>query len=305
MDVRQLSYVLAVVDHGSFTRAAESLAVAQPSLSQGVRTLERELGVELFVRRARPVRLTPAGEALVGPARRAVREVDTARAAVDAVRGLTGGHLDLGSQPTLSIDPLADLIGRFRTAHPAVVVRLAEPEDASDVASLVRSGHCEIGACDLPLIDPAGLVSHLLATQGYQVVLPRRGRRRSGSTGSRRPPGSTGSSDQVSLVELAALPLVTTPTGTSTRRAVDAAMAAAGLAPRVAVESDHRESLIPLVLAGAGVAVVPDSLVPSALRQGATVRPLDPPLSRQIGLIHRDDPLSPGGAAFLALALTR
>jgi LysR family transcriptional regulator, carnitine catabolism transcriptional activator len=244
MDVRQLSYVVAVVDQGSFSRAAEACGVAQPSLSQGIRSLEAELGVELIVRRARPVRLTPAGEALLEPARRAVRDLETARAAVAAVRGLAGGHLDLVSLPTLSIDPVAGIVGRFRQSHPGIEVRLLEPEDAADVATLVRSGECELGACDLPLPDPHGMVTHHLAIQGYQVVLPPRTTR----TGRRRRPATTTGGlaaaaplpRRMSLTELAELSLVTTPQGTSTRRVVDEAFAAAGLQARVAVETDHR-----------------------------------------------------------------
>ena len=307
MDVRQLSYVVAVVDHGSFSQAAEVCGVAQPSLSQGIRSLEAELGVELIVRRARPVRLTAAGEALLEPARRAVRDLDTARAAVAAVRGVAGGHLDLVSLPTLSIDPVAGLVGRFRQSHPEVEVRLLEPEDAADVAALIRSGQCELGACDLPLPDPQGMVAHHLAIQGYQVVLPPRTRPSRRAPRS-EPAGGAASASAVlprrmELAELAELPLVTTPQGTSTRRVVDEAFAAAGLQARVAVETDHRESLVPLVLAGAGVAVVPDSFVSAARSQGAAIVALDRPLTRDIGLIHRDDPLSPAAAAFLELAV--
>jgi LysR family transcriptional regulator, carnitine catabolism transcriptional activator len=302
MDVRQLSYVLAVVDQGSFTKAAAELQIAQPSLSQAIRGLEAELGIELFVRRARPVRLTEAGQALVEPARRAVRDLGTARAAVDAVRGLSGGHLDLVSLPTLSIDPVAGIVGRFRQAHPDVVVRLLEPEDAADVANLVRAGACELGICDLPLPDPAGLLAHRLATQGYQVVLPPGPRPRPAPPrpGSQPPPNRV--EPRMALAELAELALVTTPPGTSTRRVVDDALAGIGRTTRVAVETDHRESLIPLVLAGAGVAVVPDSLVASARGQGAVVMALDRPLTRDIGMIHRDGPLSPAARAFFDLA---
>ena len=85
---------------------------------------------------------------------------------------------------------------------------------------------------------------------------------------------------------------------------VEDALAAAGLEARVAVETDHRESLIPLVLAGAGVSVVPDSLVASARGQGAVIASLDRPLTREIGLIHRDGPLSPAAQAFFTLAFT-
>src|SRR6478736_3348512 len=172
MDVRQLSYVVAVADHGGFTSAAAALGVSQPSLSQGVRALENEVGTELFVRAGRTVHLTPAGEAILGLARQAVRDLDTARAAVDAVRGLEAGRLDLVTLPTLASDPIAELIGGFRRLHPGVLVRMLEPDDASAVAELVRSGACEIGACDLPVADPRGLAVHELAPQEYRIVLP-------------------------------------------------------------------------------------------------------------------------------------
>jgi len=296
MDVRQLSYVVAVADEGSFTRAAEALHITQPSLSQAVRALEAELGATLFERRSRPVRLTAAGEALVDPARRALREVQTARAAVEAVRGLHAGHLDLVALPTLSIDPVAGLVGRFRAAHPGVAVRLHEPEVVDDVAVLVRSGECELGACDLPLTDPIGLVSIELPSQGYSVVLPPT--RTSGSS-----PHPSTRTRRVTLDQLAELPLVTTPPGTSSRLALDQALATVGRRPNVAVETDLRESVVPLVLAGAGAAFVPDGLADSARRRGAPTHPLDPPVVRRIGLIHREGALSPAGAAFLALAL--
>src|SRR6185503_18336438 len=145
MDLRQLAYVVAVVDHGGFTRAAEAMHVAQPSLSQAVRALEAELGVELFHRAARSVVPTAAGEALLGPARQALRDAETARSAVAEVAGLEAGRLDLVSLPTLAVDPAAGLIGAFRRAHPGIVVRLVEPEDAAAVAGRVREGTSELG----------------------------------------------------------------------------------------------------------------------------------------------------------------
>ena len=76
MDLRQIEYVLAVVDRGSFTKAASSLDVSQPSLSDGIRRLESELGVRLFHRLGRSVELTDAGQAFVGPARHLTRDRD-------------------------------------------------------------------------------------------------------------------------------------------------------------------------------------------------------------------------------------
>src|SRR5512142_2900976 len=101
MELRQIEYVLAVVDEGGFTRAARALRVTQPSLSQGIRTLERELGVDLFRRLGRTVALTSAGEAFVAPARATLRDAAIARGAVAEVTEVLTGTLELVALPTL------------------------------------------------------------------------------------------------------------------------------------------------------------------------------------------------------------
>src|SRR5690348_10161914 len=100
MDSRQLEYFLAVVDHGGMSAAAAALHLSQPSLSQAIRGLERDLGVPLFHRVGRRVVPSAAGEALVPPARQVLRDLRTARASVDAVRGLDGGRLDIATLST-------------------------------------------------------------------------------------------------------------------------------------------------------------------------------------------------------------
>jgi DNA-binding transcriptional LysR family regulator len=288
MDLRQMAYVVAIVDHGGFTRAAEAMHVAQPSLSQAVRALEAELGVELFLRSSRSVRLTAAGEAFVEPARRALRDADIARAAVAEVAGLEAGHLDLVSIPTLAVHPAAELIGRFRVSHPAVTVRLVEPEDAAAVAERVRAGSSEIGLTELP-VEGDGLVSRPLGSQEYVALVP--------SALAERLPGTT----RITLEMLARQPMITTPAGTSTRRQLDESFAAAQLHLTVAVETDHREAIAPLVTAGAGVAIVPIEVAATAVA-GVAIRRIAPRIVRQIGIVHRDGPLSPAAHGFLAVA---
>ena len=118
MELQQLRYALAVVEHGTFTAAAEACFVAQPSLSHAIRTLERDLGVELFHRIGRRAQLTSAGEAFVPAARQVLRAVDAVRAEVGAVVDLITGRLDLVALPTLAVDPVATLVGAFRKALP-------------------------------------------------------------------------------------------------------------------------------------------------------------------------------------------
>lgn len=289
MDLRRLRLFLAVVDEGGFTAASRAVHVAQPAVSLAVKELERELGTELLVRGRAGVALTTAGEALVPLARHALRDVDNAVAAVAAVRGLVAGRLDLATLPTLAADPVADLVGRFRRRHPGVTVRLAAPNDTDELADAVRSGTSEVGITDEGPAT-AGLAVHPITDQLLFAVSPPVGR------GQRAPTGP------LRLARLPGTPLVLTPPGSSLRAVVDAAAAAAGVVPDVAVETGQREALIPLVMAGAGTTFLPPTLARAAERLGAAVRPTTPPLRRGVAVVHRPGPVGPAGAAFLALA---
>lgn len=290
MDLRQASYVVAVVDEGSFTAAAASIPVSQPSLSQAIGALERELGTELFHRLGRRVALTPAGEAFLAPARRMLREAAHARVAVADVADLTVGRLDLVALSTLVVEPLVDLVGRFRRAHPGVTVRITEPEDADAVAALVRTGASELGLGDEPEVGP-GLEVDPMGRQAILAVLP---------------PGTEVVGGHLTAARLAAFPLITTPPGTSTRRLLSTALAGrrpGGTEPALGVVTDHREAIVPLVLAGAGAALLPEPLARAAAERGAVVTPLARPLSRPVVLVHRTGSLSPAADAFRVLAL--
>ena len=148
MDLRRLGLFLAVADHGSFTAGARAAHVAQPAVSLAIRELETELGADLFVRGRRGAALTAAGEALLEPARQALRDIETASAAVAAVTGLVAGDLDVASLATLAADPVAPIIGRFRSQHPGVIVRLMAPADPAEVAAAVAAGHAEVGVTE-------------------------------------------------------------------------------------------------------------------------------------------------------------
>lgn len=287
MELRQLEYAVAVIDHGGFTRAAAALYVSQPSLSQGIANLEAELGTTLFHRVGRKVLLTSAGEAFAEPARQLLRDARTIRETVEAVAGLRAGSLDLVALPTLAVEPAARLVAAFRRAYAQVAVRLVEPEDVDALLNVVRDGRCELGLAELPVADD--LVAHDLGSQEILAVCP---------------PGTPlGARTSLPVARLAMMSLVATPPGTSTRRLVDEALASARVEPHIVVETGHREALLPLVLAGAGTTFLPAPLAGEAARQGAVVASLDPPLHRRIGLIHRRGPLSPAATAFMTLAL--
>jgi DNA-binding transcriptional LysR family regulator len=125
MDVRQLEYFLAIVDRGGFNRAASALYVSQPSLSQAVRALERDLGSELFRRIGRRAVLTEAGRAPIEPAREAVRSLETARASVAAVHELCAGRVDVAAMPSQAVEPLTTMVSAFSRRYPGVSVAVA------------------------------------------------------------------------------------------------------------------------------------------------------------------------------------
>src|SRR3954466_7744678 len=122
MDVRQLGYFLAIVEHLNFGRAADQLHIAQPSLSQAMSTLERELGVPLFHRVGRGIVLSDAGAQMVEPARQVVRDLEAARAAARSARGLERGRVELVAMPSPGVEPLSTLIRDFTAAYPAMTV---------------------------------------------------------------------------------------------------------------------------------------------------------------------------------------
>ncbi|HEX7095139.1 MAG TPA: LysR substrate-binding domain-containing protein [Acidimicrobiales bacterium] len=289
MDLRQVEYVVAVVDHGGFTRAAAALHVAQPSLSQGVRRLEAELGAPLFVRVGRSVRLSEAGQAFIGPARQLLRAARTARDTVRAHAELTSGTLDLVALPTLVADPLAPLIAAFRERHPSVAVRVIEPADPADLLAQVWDGRCDVGLTEAGS-SRHGITSHPIADQELLAVLP---------------PGSDVSDDRITVAELVSYPLVLGPSGTSARENLERALGRAGLVLDAAVETAQREAMVPLVLRGAGATVLPAPLAADAAERGAVVRGLTPPLTRSLVVVHRSDDLSPAARAFLRVAGVR
>lgn len=198
---------------------------------------------------------------------------------------LSAGRLELVAIPTLAIDLVTPLVARFRAAHPGVQVRIREPAPEEEVFEVVLQGRAELGLCTLP-VPGAGLVVIPVEEQELVVVLP---------------PGAPGDAGPVRLEDLADYPLISAPRGTPTARQLEEALAAAGVAWDPAVETDHRDSIVPLVAAGAGAAVVPRGLAEAVVGAGgrrAVVRPFSPPVLRQVALLHRDRGLGPAAAAF-------
>ncbi|MCB0999777.1 MAG: LysR family transcriptional regulator [Acidimicrobiales bacterium] len=302
MELRQVAYFLAVVDHGGFGRAATALRVAQPSLSEGIRRLEADLGVALFERRGREVRLTHAGVDALGPARAMLRDAEHVRRAVDRHGELLTGVLDLVALPSLADHPVARLIGRFRVLAPSVSVRVATPASALELERMLLDGRCEVGITERSEgARGRGIDQLAFGTQELLAVFPPPQR----DAGSPDPVGVARAGRArvtVSLDELAAAPLVLSPVGTSVRDHVDRALHSIGAAATVVVETNQREAIVPLVLAGAGATVLPAPVADVAAASGAIVRRFRPRMRRDLVVAVGPGRRSPAAAAFVAMA---
>ncbi|MFF2517476.1 LysR family transcriptional regulator [Streptomyces sp. NPDC058086] len=289
MDIRQLEYFLAIVDHGGFNRAASALYLSQPSLSQAVQALERDLGSSLFHRIGRRAVLTEAGTALIEPARAAVRSLETARASVAAVHELREGRLDIAAMPSQAVEPLTTMIRAFTGRYPGVSVNIRAAFTFRDVVDMVRTGAAELGllATSEPLTDKE-VVSHAAGEQRFVLVTP--------------PDGPFPAGRPVACEELAGQRLIVGQRGTGMRSYVDG-LRERGIGFVIAAETEHRVAILPLVLAGVGLAVVTESWRTTAERAGALVLDIEPRTTLRIALVSRHAEQSPAARTFVTCAL--
>src|SRR5205085_12148063 len=171
MELHQLRYFMTVVREGTFTRAAERLYIAQPSLSEQIRKLETELGCQLFQRLGRRLALTSAGEALRPHAEKVLFEVEQARTRVQEVRGLRRGRVSIGVLPSPAARLLPRFLAEFRREHPGVEVVLREENASADFEQLVHEGVLDLAVIRLPKRRP-DLDVWFLFREPMVVVVP-------------------------------------------------------------------------------------------------------------------------------------
>jgi len=144
MLLRHIRYLLAVVEHRNFTRAAAALHVSQPTLSQQIMQLEQQLGAQLLDRSGRTVRVTDAGAAYVEYARRALRELDAGQRAIHDVRDLSRGTLRLLTTPTFTSYLVGPLVASFNARYPGIALLITEmPLDR--IASALAEDEADVG----------------------------------------------------------------------------------------------------------------------------------------------------------------
>jgi DNA-binding transcriptional LysR family regulator len=245
MELRQLECAVAVARHRNFTRAARELLIAQPALSVQVRNLESELGVRLFDRTTRRVSLTPAGAVFVGRAERILADAAAAGREMAEHAGAVRGRVRIGAWYTINPE-LPELVAGFAQEHPQIDITVRE-ENSDVMLDMLRSGDLDVA---LPVIreglDFTG-IDHIVYRREPFVLIT--------SLGS-----ELATREEVAIDELAVIPLIVFKPGSAVRRVVEQAFAAAGIPPRIAVETAETAGARAFVSAGLGVALVPRSV---------------------------------------------
>jgi LysR family hydrogen peroxide-inducible transcriptional activator len=245
MEFHQLRYLCAIVDTGSFSRAADHCRVAQPSLSQQISKLEKELGTRLFDRLGRSVRLTDAGRTFLPHARTVLQQTELARSEVEGRRKDARGTVIVGVIPTIAPYYLPERIAAFGRRFPEATLRVVEETTPLLVEGL-RSLAIDIAILSLPLRHRDFEIAPLLTERLYAAVPPDHPRRGASS---------------ISLRELRDERFVLLRDSHCFREIALAACHRAHLDPRIAFESGQFSSLLGMVAAGVGVSLVPEMAI--------------------------------------------
>lgn len=290
MDLRQLRYLVALAEELHFTRAAQREHIAQPALSQQIRRLEQELGLELVHRTTRQVALTEAGELLVARARRILGELDVARTEMGQLAGLRTGHVTVGTMHTMGPIDVSLVLATFHQRYPGVELTVRE-QSSEELAEMLRADELDLAFLSVTdRIDRHALGLRQLVSEELAVILPPRhhlaGRRR------------------IRMAELAGEQFISYREGARLRELLVAAGTHAGFDPEVKLESNESLRIRRLVARGMGVAILPRSDAEAPGAEVAVAALIAPVLRRDITLAWREDRRHPPAASvFLTLAL--
>jgi len=269
LTVQQLRYFVAVADEQQFTRAAELLNVAQPSLSSQINRLEQALGVSLFHRTVRPVTLTDAGYELLPLARRVLASVNDVMRGVAEVEALRRGQVTVGATPSLGASLLPRVLAHFHQHYPEISLTVVE-RHSDDLATQLESGALDVALAILPLTR-ATLEMTVLATEELVVMVA--------------DDHPLAQHDVIRISDLRDVAMIMFREGYDLRTTTINAFARAGFEPTVGLEGAEVGSVHAYVTAGLGAAIVP-----SIVAMGApVVRALhlaSPALERTIGLVR-------------------
>ncbi|MEU2874366.1 LysR family transcriptional regulator [Streptomyces olivoreticuli] len=285
MSLRQMEYLVAVVEEESFTRAAETLNVTQSALSHQIKALEREVGGPLLERLPRGIGLTPMGRAFLPHAELAVRSAGQARRAAKAAAGAVGGELHIATLHAVAVGVLPAVCARWRREFPGVRLRLHEYATTEELRD-----HMERGVADVALgprpdawhgpVVPLGDEEIRLVTSADDPL-----------TAGAEPVRLAGLADRM-WVRCALEPVV------QGQRWLDWICAEAGFTPRTAIWTEHSSTAVRMAVAGVGLVAAPAHMARDL--PGAAVLAVDRPWRRPHAAFSRVE-LTGMAAAFVAL----
>lgn len=291
IELRQLRHFVMVAEEMHFGRAAQRLHMTQPPLSQSIQALEALLGVQLFRRTSRSVALTPAGIALLPEAQRILQQTAALPDLMRRAASGASGRLSLAFVSTADYSVLPHFLREFREAYPQVEIDLREATTDVQLDELTQ-GRIDVGLLIPPLPDKARLQLDYLPVLSEPLILA-------------VPKGlnAVRGKQTVALQAVAELPLIIFPRriAPAFHDAILACYRDAGLTPHIGQEAIQMQTIIGLVSAGMGIALVPQS-VSNLKRPGVDYKALaDKTPLVETGMAWRRDNTSPVLNAFLEL----
>ncbi len=261
MELRQLQYALQIAAEKNFSRAAEKLHIAQPSLSQQLSKLEKELGVLLFQRNTNSVELTHAGSAFMEKAQMILDMVGQLEREMEDISDMKKGRLNVGSLPITGSHMLPRVLPLFHSRFPGIEIHLIE-DTTNVLENLTAAGRTDISLLTLPVLDSNLSWEPLLDEEILLAVPPTH------PLAERAAPGETAT---VSIRQLREEAFIVLKRGQGFRQIALELCRSNGFEPRIVFESSNIETVQSLVAAGMGIAFVPSMI---ALGHGTSFRPV-------------------------------
>jgi DNA-binding transcriptional LysR family regulator len=281
MNFRQLECFVAVVDEGSFTRAARRIGIAQPSLSQHIKALEEDLDGRVIDRLPRGVSLTPAGRALLPEARLAVRALERGRHGARSALALELGELEIATVLSMAVGVLPAHIGVWHERHPNVAIRIHEFRHRHLLEDAVEQGVADVAVGPRPLRRWDGPLETVAWEEFVLVVASS---------------DPLAAQTEVELGDLSEREWVLYHPDHGLAGIVDDICRTAGFRPRGTVRTSQAEGAVRLAAVGVGIALVPDNIVSPGIN--CAVLRFRPRLIRDVAVYARSE-WSPTAAAFV------
>lgn len=283
MELRQIKYFIEVAQREHITQAAEHLHIAQSAISRQISNLEEELGVQLFIREGRNVKLTPFGRVFLNRIKKAMSELDRATQEVHEYLDPEKGQIRVGFPHSLASKMVPQIISAFKQRYPDIRFHLHVSTVVNLVEDVVK------GELDMAFVAPVPLDSNdvegnILFTEEILAILP--------------PKHKLAEEQFIQLSELREDPFVLFTLGLSMRKIILDACEKAGFTPNIAFEGEEIDTIRGLVEAGLGVGLLPEVSLTGAFRE-KHVKISDPKVTRTVGfIVPRERKLSPSEDLF-------